>query len=132
MQPSSLGCRAIHPMLRNPFVFTTHYSTANQAYIVCHRTHCGTTRCHPQTESIQCTALSSEEDRVTATANMHRKIGELWPRGFRDMQIGRQTYTDCTKKSQPYFEALSFVISGVNGNKNMINATIKLQLFLLG
>jgi len=44
-------------------------------------------------------ALSSVEDRATATGNMRRKFREVWTRGFRDAseQTNRQTYIETNR-----------------------------------
>jgi len=44
-----------------------------------------------KTGSIQRIATLSDEDRATATGNMHKKFGEVWPCGFRVMCADRQT-----------------------------------------
>ena len=37
--------------------------------------------------------MPSEEERATATGNMHKKLGEDWPRSSEDMIGDRQTHT---------------------------------------
>jgi len=48
--------------------------------------------------------MLSAEDRATATGNMHKKFGEIWPHVFRVMRADRQMHRQ-TDKLQ-YFETL--------------------------
>jgi len=62
-------------------------------------------------------ALTSDEDRASATGNMRKKFGEIWTCGFRDMRAVVQSNTQTRRHTDTADRNTSNIYRGQTNEK---------------